>query len=360
MKRTFLFGLLVLMMLVSLTGFTPLPAAALANTSTARTYTVLVGSESVRQAVSIMSFFPGEVTVHVGDAVTWKANSHEIHTVTFLAGTDMPEFLIGAPAGSVSPLQFNPLGAFPVPPSITTYDGKSYVNSGIMSTDPGQVKTFSLTFTRAGVFPYVCIVHGMMMSGTVRVVRASTPVPSPYQSWLKGQAQIRRAWAKVPAVLADARSTLVPPVKNPDGTTTHTVMVGYSSGVIDVMRFFPSRVYAKPGDTIVWKLNAANVAPHTVTFLNGHEDPELVLPVTPPVPPLLLLNPEVLFPSPNSLPVPQALNQTDFFNSGLLNPGTPQTSFAYTVGNFSGVLDYFCALHDTSGMLGKVIVMAGD
>jgi plastocyanin len=356
MKQLRFIGLLIVL-LFSVTGFTTLPVANLASSSAHQTYTVLVGAENVRQAASVMSFFPGSVTVHVGDTITWKANSHEIHTVTFLAGQAMPELLIGSPTGSASPLQFNPLAAFQVPQVLVPYNGTTYVNSGVMSTDPGQVKTFSLTFTTPGVYPYVCVVHGMMMSGEVRVVRATTRVLSPYQVLLKAKGQIRQALGKVPAVVAEATRQIVPPVKNPDGTTTRTVMVGYSSGVIDVMRFFPSNTYARPGDTIVWKLSAKDVAPHTVTFLNGNSEPELIDPVDQPAgPPLLLLNTEVLFPSPNSLPVPQTLNQQDLFNSGLMDPVQGPTSFAYKVGNFSGVLDYLCLLHDTSGMVGKVVV----
>jgi plastocyanin len=148
---------------------------------------------------------------------------------------------------------------------------------------------------------------------------------------------------------------VIPPTHNTDGTTTYHVVVGYSSGVVDVMRFFPSQLNVHPGDTIVWTLSTADVAPHTVTFLNGNPEPGLTLVVQPPTPPLILLNPAVLFPSPN-VTSGSLLNKTDFFNSGLLNPGTPATSFSIKVGNFTGSLPFLCMLHDTSGMKGRVIV----
>jgi hypothetical protein len=56
-------------------------------------------------------------------------------------------------------------------------------------------------------------------------------------------------------------------VKNPDGTTTHTIVLGYMSGNVMVMGFFPKRDNVKPGDTVVWKLSTMEDAPHTVTFL---------------------------------------------------------------------------------------------
>lgn len=50
-----------------------------------RTWTVQVGSESSDQAIQGMAFLPADIYVNAGDKVTWKANSAEIHTVTFLA-----------------------------------------------------------------------------------------------------------------------------------------------------------------------------------------------------------------------------------------------------------------------------------
>ena len=46
-----------------------------------------------------------------------------------------------------------------------------------------------------------------------------------------------------------------------------------------------------PGDTVVFTLSDANMAPHTVTFLNGNMSPDDVLPVPQDNgPPLLVLN----------------------------------------------------------------------
>jgi plastocyanin len=342
--------------LLTQTGFSQAGVASVLTASSAhQTFTVLVSTDNVGQGFTIMSYFPNKLSIHVGDTVVWKINSHEIHTVTFLAGQPLPALLIPAPAGQPSPLQFNPLAAFPFVPTKGLYDGATYVNSGVMSKDPGNVKTFSLTFTRAGSFSYVCLVHGTMMSGEIDVVNSSVKIPSPSRVNALAEQQIEDAWEKVPAVMAQARKQVIPPTHNPDGTTTYHVVVGYSSGVIDVMRFFPSEVKAHPGDTVVWTLSTADVAPHTVTFLNGHPEPGLTLVVQPPTPPLILLNPAVLFSSPNVISG-SLLNKKDFFNSGLLSPGTPATSFSIKIGNFTGSLPYLCMLHDTSGMKGRLVV----
>jgi plastocyanin len=355
MKRILIFSFLCIVLLTQ-TGFSQAGiSSVLAATPAHQYYTVLVSTDNVSQGVTIMSYFPNKLKIHVGDTVIWKINSHEIHTVTFLAGQPLPALLIPAPAGQPSPLQFNPLAAFPAVPTNGLYDGSTYVNSGVMSKDPGNVRTFRLTFTKTGAFSFVCLVHGIMMSGEIDVVDSSVKILSPASVNKQAAQQIENAWKKVPTVLAKARKQVIPPIHNPDGTTTYHVVVGYSSGVVDVMQFFPSQLNVHPGDTIVWTLSKADVAPHTVTFLNGHPEPGLTLVVQPPTPPLILLNPAVLFPSPNVVSG-SLLNKTDFFNAGLLSPGTPATSFSIKVGNFTGSLPFLCMLHDTSGMKGRVVV----
>jgi plastocyanin len=315
--------------------------------------TVLVGSENPARGVSIMSFFPQDITIHVGDTVTWKANSHEIHTVTFLAGNPMPDIIIPAPAEMASPLQINPLAAFPTPTD-GQYDGTTYLNSGIISTDPGSVQTFNLTFTQEGVYEYVCIVHGQLMSGKVMVVGDNEVVPTPAQVHVQALMELKAAWANVPAVLAQANAQAVPPVRNSDGTYTHTIKLGYMSGNIMIMGFFPKMEMVRPGDTVIWELSSANDAPHTVTFYNGAPDESLVVIAQGSNGLVALVNPVVLLPS-DAVEQGTPLNKTDFFNSGILMPGG-QTSFSLTVGSIAGLINYECILHDTSGMTGSLIV----
>ncbi len=357
MKRILFSGLLMFMLL-AMTGFTqPLTVNAQSNSAGSQVYTVLVGAEKSSLGVSLMSFFPETLQIHVGDTVQWKINSNEIHTVTFLAGGAMPDLLIPAPAGQPSPLMFNAAVAFPTVPNQGLYDGSTYVNSGIMGRDAGQAQVFDLTFTQAGSFDYVCVIHGYAMSGTIEVVDSSTPVLSPVQVYAQAKREIGKQWAKVPAVEREAKQQVQAPVKNADGTTTYHVLAGYESGSIMLMQFFPKRLTVQPGDTVIWDLPSNGEAPHTVTFLNGNEDPELILPVPQPLgPPLLLVNPEVLFPSDavmNGVP----LNESDFFNSGLLNPAGP-TSFSLVIGDIRGKQPYICILHDTSGMTGALNVSA--
>ncbi len=328
-------------------------SAVPAFASTPQNYTVLIGAENVSMGVSIGQFFPHTVMLHVGDSITWMVKTHEIHTVTFLAGQSLQSLVIPAPAGMASPLQINPAAAFPTPTN-GLYDGSTYMNSGIMSTDPGFRASFTLTFTQVGVFSYVCYVHGQMMSGEVDVVPASMAVPSPSQELAQGQAELKAAWLTVPQVLAQADAQIVPPVRNANGTLTHTVILGFMSGNVMVMRFFPSTMTVLPGDTVIWKLSAMEDAPHTVTFLNGHPDIPLVTIAFGSSGPVALVNPAVVFPS-KAVLLGEPLNSTDLFSSGLLIPGVRDT-FSLKIGNISGTLTYQCLLHDSSGMVANLFV----
>lgn len=350
---------LLLVLLFSLTGFTsPVTASQVQPQFRHRTYTVSVGAENARAGIAIESFFPSTLRIHVGDSVIWSVRSHEIHTVTFLGTEAMPDLLIPAPQGAASPLMFNPKVAFPAVPANDSYDGTGYVNSGLLSLDPGQTRYFRLTFTKAGTYTYVCVVHGMMMSGKVEVLGTNTAIPTPHQVNLQAGRQATLAMRnQVPAALTAARAAIKAPVKNADGTTTFYIETGYAAGAVDLMRFFPHIVNVHPGDTIVWELSPSNMAPHTVTFANGNPEPQMVVPVPQPSgPPLLLLNKEVLMPSANVIAKAE-LNNKDFFNSGLLAPA-PQgpTSFSIKVGNVTGAIPYYCILHDASGMQGWVVV----
>lgn len=334
-------------------------AAAGARTAPAnsgQTYTVLVGAENAKRGIDVMAYFPDSLRIHVGDTVHWAQNSHEIHTVSFLAGGSAPALLVPAPQPNAlnSPLMVNPAVGFPASPAGGLYDGSTYANSGVMSLDPGSPTSFDLTFTKAGTYAYLCLVHGVMMSGTVTVVDASVQIPSPRHVALYARRQVHQAMSKAPAAFKAARSLVPPPMHNADGTTTYHVLVGYESGQLDLMRFFPSRLVVHPGDTVVWMLN---FPPHTITFLNGAADIPFIVPVPQPSgPPLLLFNPMVL----NPLNPGQPLTRQGVFSSGVLGFGPPPWNYTLKIGNAKGAMPYRCLLHDTSGMVGSLIVVPRD
>jgi plastocyanin len=321
-------------------------------------YTVWVGAEQARRSVDLMAFFPATIRVHVGDTVRFLQNSNEIHTVTFLGGRALPEFVV--PAASLnlpatpSPLVFNPLATARTQSPVKLGDQTTWANSGVMGREAGQYRRFTVTFTAAGSYHYVCVVHGTMMSGTVDVVGGGERVPSPMKDKAIARHQVAKLMAKAPAVFRAARHAQEPATRNQDGTWTHHVLLGYDKGQIGLMRFFPAMVRVHPRDTVVWTMGAHSMAPHTVTFLNGGPEPGLVVPVAQQSgPPVLYINPEVLFPSKPA----GTLLRTGYYNSGLLQP-VPGTSYSLAVGDVkAGPLRYLCQLHDTSGMKGTLVVL---
>jgi plastocyanin len=162
--------------------------------------------------------------------------------------------------------------------------------------------------------------------------------------------------AKVDATVSAANAMVEQPVQNADGTTTYKVMIGYSDGQIDLMSFFPSKLNVHPGDTVVWTLGPKDVAPHTVTFLNGADEPPLAVPSPQGNGQMLLLfNPAVAVPQ----NVGQPITKQGIFNSGMMIPEVPPThTFTAKIGNVSGDLNYLCLLHDSSGMTGTITVTA--
>lgn len=333
------------------------PAASLgagvAEAASGQTYQVTVGYENASTGALIQAFFPDSLRIHVGDTVRWNIGTHEIHTVTFLAGAPAPDLLIPAPAGSPSPLEFHPVAVTPARPADGLYDGSYFVNSGLLSLDPGLATSFDLTFTKPGTYTYLCLVHGVGMSGEVVVLPADSWVPSPAQTLELANWQLAGEMANLNTAFAKAAALVPAPVVNSDGTTTYHVILGYSTGNIDLVHFFPSYLNVRPGDTVIWNYLAPtdgmSMAPHTVTFLNGTPDPSLTLPGT------LFINPLVLFPSAVTNPsqAGQPLTRNGYYNSGLLMPGG---SFTLKIGPITGVIGYQCLLHDGSGMTGSLIV----
>jgi plastocyanin len=320
---------------------------AAAHAQEPKTFNVLVGAEDASVGALIDAFFPDTLLVHVGDTVHWKRNSNEIHTVSFLAGTPIPDLIIPAPAGLPSPVMFNPVAAFPTVPANGQYDGSTFANSGIIGPDPGQAESFDLTFTQPGTYNYVCLVHGVIMSGKIVVLDYPAEIPTPREVKQETKRSVAAALAQVPVAVALANAEIPPPTQNPDGTTTFHVLIGFTMGQVDLVRFFPDELTVHPGDTVEWALGKEDMAPHTITFLNGNPEPDVVLPLPQPNgPPLLLVNPEVLFPQSAGQP----LTGKGVYSSGLLNPAGGPTSFSFQIDNVTGLLPYECLLHDSSGM----------
>ena len=88
------------------------PAVSVPVSSEPRELNLLVGVG--RDTEAILAFFPRNLRVRVGDTVTWKINSDEIHTVTFLPeGALVPDFFASIPGEEPGNFMVNPQVAFP-------------------------------------------------------------------------------------------------------------------------------------------------------------------------------------------------------------------------------------------------------
>jgi plastocyanin len=144
-------------------GIAPPSKAANANGTTTWTIPDAPSQNVNGGSVTINSFVPQRLSVGVGDTVTWLDTIPVPHTITFLAG--------GPPRSPTAVVR----------PAGGVYDGNTYVNSGQLGNAPGRSGTsFSLTFTQAGTYPYICILHvDQGMAGVIEVGDATTTLRPP-------------------------------------------------------------------------------------------------------------------------------------------------------------------------------------
>ncbi len=288
-----------------------------------------VGASTKDEAVQVNAFLPRNLTVDVGDSITWTVASGEFHTVTFLSGAAAPPLItVGANGPEFNPAAVAPSGG-------PSYDGTGIANSGLLFT--GQ--QYSLGFTQTGTYAFLCLVHAGM-TGVVHVQNAGTPYPQTQARYdlttlvtgnrLKASGRILEA-----RTLAGARSS---------GRGQAAVGAGASAGdagSLAVMRFLPDRLVVHVGDTVQWT-NHDPETPHTITF--GQE---------PGGGPL-----GAFFPSGAAVPGHVTLTSPgESANSGFVGAAFPfGPTFSATFAA-PGTYPFICALHDDLGMKGTIVVL---
>lgn len=281
---------------------------------------VVAGSSSQQEAFQALQFFPSTITIDAGDTVTWTYPAGEPHTVTFLgAGQATP------------PPPSDPNVA--VPAGGTTYDGSAYTSSGFVLGG----KSYSLTFTKPGTYPYYCLIHGPEMVGSVVVQAPRSAYPST-QAQYTAQAQ-----TAIAADLTAAAGSLALFPYTPGGAQ---LVAGISPGLASaapatstVLRFLNGPALADTaltvavGTTVTWT-NQSNNEPHTVTFPPaGATPPPTLSPFAPP--------------SGGS-----SYDGSSLINSGVILPGG---SYSLTFTK-AGTYTYYCLFHDDTGMVGTITV----
>jgi plastocyanin len=191
------------------------------------------------------------------------------------------------------------------------------------------------------------------MTGLITVLPAGTELPS---TDAKNQMRAQRAMA---ADLALGRRTLAKASHSVAGNRV-AAGLGVASvqglGSDSVLRFAPATIEIKTGESVTW-LNQDINAPHTVTF--GVE-----IPGPPGAPPgFLPYGGTTVASTDDQVNSGFLISQQliDYINvSSLIPPGfvvTRQVTFTFPN---PGMYHYFCALHDSLGMTGTIIVRAED
>ena len=343
------------------------PVAAAPVSAEPRELNLLVGAG--RDTEAIMAFSPRNLRVRVGDTVTWKIDSDEIHTVTFLPeGARVPEFFSSIPGEEPGNFMMNPQVAFPTRlpgAGVESYDGAGFFTSGILSEIPqGPPGTppndrITLTFAQAGTFNYLCLIHPGNMTGTVEVLAADAPVVAPSQGDIDAQAKQESGTAQARLNLARQQAEglanfMFHSDVAADGNDSWQVKAGATEMVTgdmntQILEFFPQDITIKSGDTVVWRSDFF----HSITFDPAPEPAPSVIPEPQPQGPPLLRQSNAAFRPAKPSPV---FDPAQYFNSADLGPFSVSGNSWSLKFDKPGTYKYFCIFHREQGMEGTVTV----
>jgi plastocyanin len=380
-------------------GAAPTPPAG----ASPEAFTVTVDNANRAVNESINAYFPTALTVHPGDSVVFHfVGSGEPHTATLGTLTDdaVAAFSKLSPAAQTSPPAdakaadaklpnvFPPGSGDAVPsaanpcflasgdPSFTAacpggaqpqFDGKqSFYNSGWPAGDSRFTVHLSSSIS-PGAYRFMCLVHREGMSGTITVVPAATPVPTPAAVSAKGDEELATAEAKlapVAAALEQGKLTLPGTASlGPNAVVAGAAPAGGVFGEID--EFGPKTLHIPVGGTVTWWITGD----HSITFnsTKANNDVRSVRGGK------VHLNTNALAPvggkgEPRKPPkggtkrhaklavvTTQSWDGKGFHNSGVFTNSEPPNIEGYRL-TFTrkGTYDYICTVHDK--MKGTVVV----
>lgn len=309
----------------------------------AKAWQAAAGAQTTDEGIQALAFLANELWVHVGDSITWTFPTPEIHTVTFLKQDTTPQ-QVRPPRPGV------PGGGCPG----TTPDGSSFDGSTCV-TSPELVdgQTYTVTFSKAGNFKLVCLVHNNM-TGAVHVLAPSEPLPHD-QAFYDDQARKEQTKLLSDGAGLGGRGTATAQQSSGDAVTVgigEIVTTGGGSHTVSVMRFLQDSIVVRVGDTVEWT-NLDPVTPHTVTF--GAE------PLGPPQPPSAGVTVDTDGARHAVLTLPGDSAHSGFLQAAFQDrvplPQAPLATTRFRV-TFTtpGTFNYMCVLHDNLGMVGRVIV----
>ena len=330
----------------------PAPTIAVTNAPAGpATFHVLAGRNDGNRDVE--AYMPADIKIRVGDTIEWTARGIEGHTITFGDGDDvlfkLGDYLVPNPADPTERI-FNPKVALRSVKQGPHDGSNTFITSGFIGVPAEQ--TYSLTFEKAGLYSYLCLVHPFTMTGTVSVEPAATQVDSPATVSARGQAEL----TKYMAALADEGRRLNDNARSapgPGATTTHYVQVGAITDQGQMALYAPGVLDISSGDTVIFQNDDRNF--HNVIFKGSGELPSGIGIITDPDGRGLnfsLANASARFVDPPS----GGFDESTFLSSGSM--GVLQPRLTWTL-RFTkpGTYVYACTIHVLGGMTGVINVM---
>lgn len=246
----------------------PAPAAVATAAPGPATFRVIGGV--AEGAIDIEMFMPADVRIREGDSIEWTASGFEGHTVTFATEPQlqavMRAYLQPDPADPEQQI-FNPQFALRQGPDVVAGDG-TYVNSGFIGV-PAETK-YTLTFTKRGLYQYLCVVHPFTMRGTVAVDAPDATVDAPEAVAARGAADRARYMDVARAELAEAKA-MQRTLPAAGGASLHRVAVGLTTNYGQVATFVQPELNIKAGDTVIFENDDRNF--HNVVFKGSLAEP---------------------------------------------------------------------------------------
>ncbi|MEO8456567.1 MAG: plastocyanin/azurin family copper-binding protein [Chloroflexota bacterium] len=305
------------------------------NASAATSFTVGAGVGSGTIAGNV--YAPGDITVNVGDTVTWTVQSDEPHTVTF-----------GQVPTGEDPTEFSTFTGAPPNLGTNTYDGTGVVSTGL------AFNGFSagVNFTAPGDYGFGCEIHPGM-NGTVHVKPAGETAETQAQLDAKATQTKNAILAQVDPLTAATVADVTSDTRS-DGTKLWHIFTnaitdpagqpGGGTGYLELLRFMPPTLQIGAGDTVEWKATSV----HTVTFVAAGQTPDDLIGAAGGSP----------FAVPPSKPS-ENYDPAQTYNSGALLAGPPGTPDSFTL-TFptAGTYNYLCLIHGPFGQTGAITVAA--
>jgi plastocyanin len=329
-----------------------LASLAVAGQASAAQKTVDVGGS--KGTAVFNDFFRHKVAIHKDDSVSFQIRG--FHNVYFpKKGGKSRELIVPDPSGTKysglndaagAPMWFDgavtrfivdPIGAFPS--GTTTYDGSKALGSGLPLGD-APPEPYTVKFTKKGSFTYYCTVHPGM-KGQVSVLPKSAKIPTAKQDEKAAKKQLAR---DVKLAKELDRKKVAP----------LTIRGGSDKPPVNHLRFYPSNLQVKAGQTITFEVNPKNQEPHTLSigsqeFLTQVLQNQIV-PDMSTNPPTVVFDGRALLPSdpPPGGKKPMSFDGAShggFFSTGVLGAGTSKAGSMQFKITKAGQYHYICLIH---------------